>query len=86
MNNDSLIRESLLYKKRGNHEEAICRTLTDGMEIKGCQWVPVEEIGNMKRAMLPIALDSSGNALFTGFAHTTVIPRHDSVFHKSMIS
>ena len=73
MNNDALIRESLLYKNRGNHEEATCRTLTADMEIKGCEWVPLEEIGNMKRAMLPIALDSSGKTLFTGFAHTTVI-------------
>lgn len=72
MNNDTLIRESLLYKNRENHEESECRHVFPAVDIEGCDWVNIEDIGAMPQAALPIYLDDS-RALFTKFSHATVI-------------
>ena len=73
MNNDTLIRESLLYKNRENHEESDCRQVDPGMEVEGCRWVDIKDVKKIKEAMLPIYLDEEGRGLFTKFSHATVI-------------
>ena len=73
MNNDTLIRESLLYKNKENHEESDCRQVDPGMDAKGCYWVDLDRVEDMTEAAMPIYLDDDGRALFTKFSHSTII-------------
>ena len=73
MNNDALIRESLLFKNKVNHEESECLRLSRDTEVEGCRWINISDASTLDFAGLPIYLDEEGNALLAGFSHATVI-------------
>ena len=72
MRNDALIRESLLYKNRDNHEQSDLIECAAGKAIPGAKWGDINSALTSGEAKLPINLDDNGNALFTDFTHATI--------------
>lgn len=71
MKNDTLIKESLIYKNRDNHENSDLTEVKSGKELRGAEWVNIKSKG-IPDAKMPIHLDLDGNVLFAPFTHATI--------------
>ncbi|MBQ3016990.1 MAG: type IV secretory system conjugative DNA transfer family protein [Clostridia bacterium] len=72
MRNDTLIRESLLYKNRDNYEQSECVRCEVGRDFRGCDWMDMN--GSVAPdAGMPLYFSEDGKALFTDFTHSTII-------------